>query len=313
MPEIANHSVNASDQIAHNVGPAHLDITYRRSGKNDAPPVFLIMGGGAQLIHWPEPFCDDLVEAGLQVIRFDNRDAGLSTHIADAPPPDLPAVLAGDLRSVSYTMRDMAADTVALMDALGISAAHLVGASMGGQIAQIIATEFPHRVRSLVSMMSTTGDSSVGKVDPEVLRVVFGKPVGPTRDEHIQHRLMAMRTVGSTPAFPSDEAELTARIALAYDRDHDMTAFARQAIAAVATGDRTESLRRVSVPTLVIHGDADRMCDISGGRATAEAIPGSELVIIEGMGHGLPPGLRPRLASLISEFVWRIERQTDSD
>lgn len=307
MPEIANHLVDASDQLARNVGPVHIDIAYRRSCNTDAPPVLLIMGGAAQLIHWPDPFCDALVDAGLQVIRFDNRDAGLSTHIANAPPPDLPAVLAGDLSSASYTLNDMAADTVGLMDALGISTAHIVGASMGGQIAQIIATEFPHRVRSLVSMMSTTGNKSVGQVDPVVLREVFGKPVGTSREEVIQHRVMAMRTVGS-PEFPSDEAELTARCTLAYDRDHDLTALARQAVASVATGDRTERIRHISAPTLVIHGLNDRMCDVSGGRATAEAIPGAELVLIEGMGHSLAPGLRARLASLIADFVWRVER-----
>jgi pimeloyl-ACP methyl ester carboxylesterase len=309
MSQFSASVVNASDEMAHNVGPAHLDIAYRRSSNTDAPPLLLIMGGAAQLIHWPDPFCSALVDAGLQVIRFDNRDAGRSTHIANAPPPDLPAVLAGDFSSASYTLSDMAADTVGLMDALGISAAHIVGASMGGQIAQIIATEFPNRVRSLISMMSSTGSKSVGQVAPEVLREVFGKPVGPTREEHIAHRVMAMRTVGSTPEFPSDTAELTARIALAYDRDHDETALARQAVATVATGDRTEYIRRISAPTLVIHGLADRMCDVSGGRATAEAIPGAKLVLIEGMGHSLAPGLRPRLASLIADFVWRVERR----
>lgn len=306
MSEYANPVLSASDEIARNVGPARLDIVHRRCGSTDAPPVLLIMGGAAQLIHWPDPFCNALVDAGLQVIRFDNRDAGLSSHIADAPPPDLPAVLAGDFSSASYTLNDMAADTLGLMDALGITTAHIVGASMGGQIAQIIAAEFPQRVRSLISMMSTTGSKSVGQVHPEVLREVFGKPVGKSREEHIQHRVMAMRTVG-TPDFPSDEAELTARVALAYDRDHDETALARQAVATVATADRTERIRQISAPTLVIHGLADRMCDVSGGRATAEAIPGAELVLIEGMGHSLAPGLRPRLASLIADFVWRVE------
>lgn len=308
MSYSANNLVSAADAIAHNIGPAHLNIAYRRSGNPDAPNVLLIMGGAAQLIHWPEPFCDALVNAGLQIVRFDNRDAGLSTHIANAPQPDLPAVLAGDLISASYTLNDMAADTVGLMDALGFSTAHIVGASMGGQIAQIIAAEYPDRVRSLISMMSSTGNKSVGQVHPEILREVFGKPVGKSREEHIQHRVMAMRAVG-TPEFPSDEAELTARVALAYDRDHDDIALARQAIATVATGDRTERLRKISAPTLVIHGLADRMCDVSGGRATAKAIHGAELVLIESMGHSLAPGLRPRLASLIADFVWRVERR----
>ena len=294
------------DCKALNVGPAAIEITYQRLGNPQAPAVLLIMGGAAQLIHWPIPFCQALLDRGLQVIRFDNRDAGTSTHIAGAPPPDLPAVLKGDFASVSYTLSDMASDTVGLLDALGIASAHVVGASMGGQIAQTMAIEHPTRLRSLISMMSTTGNSSVGQTAPEVLREVFGGPQPVTREETIQHRVNAMLKLGS-PAYPSDETELRERCALAYDRDHDIVALARQAIATVASGDRTEGLRHLNVPALVVHGLADRMIDVSGGRATAEAIPGAELVLIEGMGHGLPPGLRLQLATHIAGFVWRVE------
>ena len=294
------------EQKALQVGPAGIDIAYQRAGNPHAPVVLLIMGGAAQLIHWPDAFCNALVDQGLQVIRFDNRDAGHSTHMTDAPLPDLPAVLSGDLSSASYRLSDMAADTVGLMDALGLETAHVVGASMGGQIGQTMAIEHPGRVRSLVSMMATTGNPSVGQTSPEVLRTVFGGPQPVTREEVIQHRVNAMMTVGS-PTYPSNQEELTARCALAYDRDHDTTALARQAIATVASGDRTERLRTVNVPALVIHGLADPMIDVSGGRATAEAIPGAELVLIEGMGHGLPPGLRLRLAGYIAGFVWRVE------
>jgi pimeloyl-ACP methyl ester carboxylesterase len=292
------------EQKALKVGPAGIDIAYQRVGDPNGPVVLLIMGGAAQMIHWPDAFCNALVDRGLQVIRFDNRDAGHSTHMTDAPPPDLRAVMAGDCASVSYTLSDMAADTVGLMDALGIEKAHVVGASMGGQIAQTMAIEHPGRVRSLVSMMATTGNPSVGQTSPEVLRAVFSGPQPVTREEVIQHRVKAMLTVGS-PGYPSNEEELTARAALAYDRDHDTTAIARQAIATVASGDRTERLRTLKVNTLVIHGLADPMIDVSGGRATAEAVPGAELVLIEGMGHGLPPGLRSRLAECITGFVWR--------
>lgn len=309
MPELINgFDFSIVEQKASNVGPARLDIAYQRLGDPDAPAVLLIMGVAAQSIAWPDSFCHALVGHGLQLIRFDNRDVGLSTHMKDAPQPDLPAALAGDFSSVSYTLSDMAADAVGLLDALGLASAHAVGASMGGAIGQTMAIEHSDRVRSLTSMMSTTGAASVGQVAPEVLREVFSGPPATTRDEVIQQTLRAFRAVGS-PGYPADETETAARAGRAYDRCFDPVGVARQAIASVASGDRTERLRRLSVPSLVIHGLADRMCDVSGGRATAEAIPGAELVLIEGMGHDLPPALRPQLADRIAEFIWRAERR----
>jgi pimeloyl-ACP methyl ester carboxylesterase len=295
------------DEKASKVGPAGIDIVYHRFGNPDAPVALLIMGVAAQSIHWPDAFCHALADHGLHVIRFDNRDAGLSTHMTEAPPPNLRAALIGDMSSASYTLSDMAADAVGLLDALGLRKAHIVGASMGGQIAQTMAIEHPDRVRSLTSMMSTTGNRSVGATSPEVLRELFSGPPPVTREEVIQQMLRAMRAVGS-PDYPSDEKEIAARAGRAYDRCYDPESSARQAVATVASGDRTDSLRHLNVPTLVIHGLADRMCDASGGRATAEAIPGAELVLIEGMGHDLPPGLRPQLAERIAQFVWRVER-----
>jgi pimeloyl-ACP methyl ester carboxylesterase len=294
------------DQNASKVGAARIDIAYQRLGNPDAPAVLLIMGLAAQSIHWPDAFCRALVDRGLQVIRFDNRDSGLSTHLTDAPPPNLPAALAGDLSSVSYTLSDMAADTVGLLGVLGLQKAHVVGASMGGAIAQTMAIEHPERVRSLTSIMSTTGNMSVGQPSPEVLREVFSGPPAVTREEVIQRMVRAFRAVGS-PGYPTDEKEVAARAGRAYDRSYDPIGVARQAIASVASGDRTERLRHLKVPTLVIHGLADRMCDVSGGRATAEAIPGAELALIEGMGHDLPSGLRSQLAERIAELVWRAE------
>jgi pimeloyl-ACP methyl ester carboxylesterase len=295
------------DGFASNVGPAGIDIAYQRLGNATAPVVLLIMGGGAQLVSWPDDFCTALVDHGLQIVRFDNRDAGLSTHMADAPTPDLSAVLAGDLSSASYTLSDMAADTVGLLDALGIEKAHLVGASMGGAIAQTVAIEYPARVRSLTSMMATTGDTSVGQASPEALRdMSIGRPVV-TRDDQIEQMLRAFRIIGS-PGYPMDEEEVAARTGRAFDRSHDPIGHARQAIASVASGDRTPRLRTLDVPALVIHGLADRLCDVSGGRATAQAIRGAELVEIDGMGHNLPPGLRPQLAARIAGFIWRVER-----
>jgi pimeloyl-ACP methyl ester carboxylesterase len=307
MPELVNRNdASIVDATASKVGPAGLDIAYQRLGNTGAPAVLLIMGVAAQSIHWPDAFCGALVDRGLQIIRFDNRDAGLSTHLTDAPTPNLPAVLAGDLSSVSYTLSDMAADAAGLLDALGIEKAHVVGASMGGQIAQTMAIEHPERVLSLTSMMSSTGNMSVGQPSPDVLREVFSGRPAVTRDEVIQQSVRAFRAVGS-PGFPNDENEIAARAGRAYDRCHDPVGTARQAVATVASGDRTERLRKLNLPTLVIHGLADRMCDVSGGRATAEAIPGAEIVLIEGMGHDLAPGLRPQLATRIADFVWRVE------
>ena len=307
MSELVNgFDASIAEEMASKVGPAKIDIAYQRLGNSDAPVVLLIMGIAAQSIAWPDAFCHALVDRGLHVVRFDNRDVGLSTHLTDAPPPDLPAALAGDLSSVSYTLSDMAADAVGLLDVLGFEKAHVVGASMGGAIAQTMAIEHPHRSRSLTSMMSTTGNMSVGQPSPDVLRELFSGPRAVTRGEVIQQTLRVFRAVGS-PGYPNDENEVAARAGRAYDRSYDPIGVARQAIASVASGDRTESLRHLDVPTLVIHGLADRMCDVSGGRATAEAIPGTELVLIGGMGHDLPPGLRSQLAARIAEFVWRAE------
>jgi len=248
MAELVNgFDASIVDRKASKVGPAGIDVAYQRLGNPDAPVVLLIMGIAAQSIHWPDAFCHALVDGGLQVIRFDNRDSGLSTHLTDAPPPDLPAALAGDLSSVSYTLSDMAADAVGLLDALGFEKAHAVGASMGGAIAQTMAIEHPDRVHSLTSMMSTTGNMSVGQPSPEVLRDVFGGPPAVTRDEVIQRMLRAIRAVGS-PGYPTDEKEAAARTARAYDRCYDPVGTARQAVATVASGDRTERLRHLEVP-----------------------------------------------------------------
>jgi pimeloyl-ACP methyl ester carboxylesterase len=307
MPELTRDSETITEQIAHKVGPAEIDIAYQRIGNPNAPAVLLIMGVASQYLHWPESFCRELVQHGLQVIRFDNRDAGLSTHMTAAPAPDLPAALAGDYSSASYTLTDMAADAVGLLDVLGIRKAHVVGASMGGQIAQVMATNHPDRVLSLVSMMSTTGSRTIGHTSPVALRELFSGPPATTRDEYIQLFLRASRIVGS-PDYPTDESEVAANAGRAFDRSYDLLGTTRQAVATVASGDRTEQLRKLQVPALVIHGLADRMCDVSGGRATAEAIPNAELVIIEGLGHNLPPGLRSRLANQIAKFISRVER-----
>lgn len=291
-----------NEQIAKNVGPAHLEIAWEQRGNPKHPTVLLVMGLANQLVHWPLGFLQALVDRDLHVVRFDNRDSGRSSHMVDAPSPDLPAALKGDLSSASYTLSDMAADAVGLLDVLGIDAAHVVGASMGGGIAQTIAIEHPARVLSLATMMFTTGDPSVGQVHPATAQALFSGPLGRTREEFISSAVRRYEVVGS-PKYPTDPALVAELAGLAYDRDHDEVALARQAVATVASGDRTQRLRSLKVPTLVVHGLADTLCDPSGGRATAAAIPGAELVLIEGMGHNLPPGVWERIADLIAANV----------
>ena len=286
-------------EIASNVGPAHLEIAYERLGPPDAPPVLLVMGLGAQLIGWPDGLCDALVRHGLHVIRFDNRDAGQSTHLSGTP--SFAAALAGDFSSAAYDLRDMASDTVGLLDALGLPGAHVVGASMGGFIAQMVAIEHPQRVRSLTSIMSTTGDPAVGQPHPEIAGL-FAGGAPTTRAQAIDRAVQAARVIGS-PAYPPDLELAAERAGLAFDRAFDPPAMVRQAVAVLASGDRTARLHEVRVPALVIHGAADPLVDVSGGHATAAAIHGAELVIVDGMGHDLPRALWPELATRIAGVI----------
>jgi pimeloyl-ACP methyl ester carboxylesterase len=301
-----------NEQIAKNVGPAKLDIAWEGRGDPKHPTLLLVMGLANQLVHWPLGFLQALVVRGLRVVRFDNRDAGRSTHRDGAPPPDFAAALKGDLSSASYTLSDMAADAVGLLDALGIPSAHVAGASMGGGIAQTMALEHPTRVRSLTTMMWTTGDPSVGQLHPSTAQVVFGSPLPRTRGEFIRSMVERTAAVGS-PEYPLDLSALAETVGLAFDRGHDEVAIARQGLAVIASGDRTERLRTLDVPTLVLHGLADTMCDPSGGRATAAAIPGAELVLIEGMGHNLPPALWNEIADHIVTVVRKGEARAGAN
>ncbi|AWC24842.1 MULTISPECIES: alpha/beta fold hydrolase [Hyphomicrobiales] len=292
-----------NEQIAKAVGPAHIDIAYEQRGNAGDPAVLLIMGLAGQLVHWPTRFLDELVSRGFHVIRFDNRDSGHSTHLHDAPKPDLAAAFAGDLSSVSYTLSDMAADAVGLLDFLGIEAAHVVGASMGAAIAQTMAIEHPARVRTLTSMMFSTGGKGVGLMHPEA-QALFTDSPPTTREEAIEQAIRRAPKVRS-PAYPTPPQEIANITGQAWDRDHDILATARQSVATVASGDRTEMLRGVAVPTLVIHGTKDTICDVSGGQATAAAIPGAELVLFEGMAHDFPAALAGRIADCIAATVQR--------
>lgn len=297
------------EQEAFNVGPSKIKMVYQRFGESALPPVFLIMGGGAQMINWPEGFCMELARRGLHPIRFDNRDAGLSTHFTDAPVPDFSAVQSGDFSTVAYTLSDMASDTVGLMDALGYDSVHLVGASMGGMIAQTVAIEYPERVRFLTSMMSTTGNNSVGQPDWAALADLGSPPSD--RQGYIEWQVRSLKVIGS-PKYALDEAYATENAGRAWDRDHDQTGMLRQAAAVLKSGDRTEKLRSLQVPALIIHGDSDKMVNVSGGRATAEAIPNAKLVIYEGMGHGLPKQLWTEFADQIANHIHRAEAMIGS-
>ena len=266
------------------------------------------MGLGAQMLAWPDQFCVTLAEHGLHVIRFDNRDIGLSSHMTDAPPPDVAAALRGRTASASYTLSDMAADTIGLMDALGLDGAHLVGASMGGMIAQTAAIEHPQRVRSLTAVMSSTGDQSVGRPTQAAMEALLSPPAR-TREEAVERTLEVVRVIGS-PGFDIDEPEIRRRTALAYDRSNDPVGVARQLVAIAASGDRTAALRSVDVPALVMHGAADPLIDAGGGRAIARAIPGAEFVALAGMGHDLPRALWGDITRRIAELVMRAEART---
>jgi pimeloyl-ACP methyl ester carboxylesterase len=294
-----------SVETATGVGPARIEIAYERFGEPGSTPVLLVMGVGTQMLGWPDPFCEALARHGLQPIRFDNRDIGLSSHMTGATLPDVAAAVAGDTSSASYTLSDMAADTVGLLDALGFDSAHLVGASMGGMIAQMAAIEHGDRVRSLTSIMSSTGATTVGRPTQSALRALLSPPAS-SREQAIERTVAIVRVIGS-PGFELDEPELRRRTGLAYDRAHDPLGVARQLVAIAASGDRTSALAAVIAPTLVVHGADDPLVDVSGGRATARAIPGAELVVYDGMGHDLPRPLWGEISRRIAAHVARAE------
>jgi pimeloyl-ACP methyl ester carboxylesterase len=236
---------------------------------------------------WPEPFCQAIADAGYHVVRFDNRDCGLST-ILDAPVPSFGDLLGGDTSGVPYLMSDLADDVAGLLDALGIDSAHIVGASMGGMIAQQFAIDHPQRLRTLCSIMSTTGAHDVGQPAPEVIGLLLS-PAATNRDEAVDSGQKMFETVGS-PAYPAPTADLRALIGEAYDRAFTPEGSGRQLACIVASPDRTAGLAGVTVPAAVIHGDSDKLVDVSGGRATAAAL-GVTPLIIPGAGHDLPEEL----------------------
>ena len=281
-----------------------ITLCYETFGDRSNPTALLIMGLGTQMLAWQEDFCRELAGRGLHVVRFDNRDIGRSTHVAGRPPTRAQLLLRSR-RAARYTLGDMADDTAGLLRELDLAPAHVIGASMGAMIAQMLAARHPRAVRSLVSIMSNTGSHRSGQPSLRVYPMFLRRPPR-GREAFIAHmeRLFAM--IGS-PGLPQDTEDLRAVATASYDRDHDPEGPGRQLAAIIASGNRTAELRRITAPTLVIHGTADRLVSPSGGRATARAIRGAELMTIEGMGHDLPRAAWPELIDAIAAHALRAD------
>jgi pimeloyl-ACP methyl ester carboxylesterase len=271
-----------------------IELEYETIGNPDDPALLLIMGFTAQLIAWDDAFCQLLADQGFHVIRFDNRDVGLSSRIEG--DVDLAALFGGSIDNVPYALDDMADDAAGLLDALGIERAHIVGASMGGMIAQLVAIRHPEKTLSLCSIMSTTGDPTVGQPTPEAMAALMA-PAATSRDAAIASGIATGRIL-SPVHF--DEAKAADRAGRSYDRAFDPKGVARQMAAIGTQADRTPALAAVKVPALVIHGRPDPLVTVSGGEATAKAIPGAELLVFDEMGHDNPEPLWPEIVGAIT-------------
>jgi pimeloyl-ACP methyl ester carboxylesterase len=287
----------ASGELTATVG--ELELCYESFGSATAPPLLLIMGLASQMLLWDDQFCEQLASRGFRVIRFDNRDVGRSSHLRGARIPSRWQLLRRSASGAAYALEEMAADSVGLLDVLKIRAAHIVGASMGGMIAQLVAINHPDRVLSLVSIMSTTGNPKVGKPQPKMMMRLMRKAQR-EREAYIADHIDTYRAIGSKQ-YEFEEEYKRERAARLFDRGIYPAGSARQLGAVASAPDRTEALAGVHAPTTVIHGDADPLVDVSGGRATAEAIPGARLVIFPGMGHDLPRALWPEIIDAIVE------------
>src|SRR3954452_4536396 len=290
------------------MAPANgIELCYQQMGDPDGEPLVLIMGLATQMIAWDEEFCGMLAERGYRVVRFDNRDIGRSGRVRAEGVPNVLDLLVGR-GEPAYRLRDMAADTVGLMDHLGIESAHVVGASMGGMIAQCTAIGYPERVRSLASIMSTTGSRRVGHPSYRTLGLLLGKPPR-EREAAIERVVKTFRTIGS-PGYPFEEERIREIAGRSFDRGHSEAGIARQLHAISASGDPPPALRDLDLPALVIHGKNDLLANPSGGRATAKAIPGARLKMIDGMGHDLPRALWPDFAEQIAANAARAPKGT---
>jgi pimeloyl-ACP methyl ester carboxylesterase len=280
-----------------------MELEYEVIGDAGAPPIVLAMGFAMQMVAWDDDFCAALAERGFRVVRFDNRDIGLSTHLLDLGVPDFMRAMMGDASVAPYTLGDMADDVAGLLDALDVRAAHVVGASMGGFMVQELTIRHPDRVLSLASIMSTTGARGIAQPTPEASAALLTPPPA-DRAAALERALGIWRVIGS-PDFTIDEARIRRRTERAWDRDHEATGVARQLAAILTSRDRTEDLGRVRAPTVVIHGAADPLIPVTGGQATAAAIPGARLVVVPGMGHDLPVGAWPTIIDAIVDNAAR--------
>lgn len=279
-----------------------IEIWYESIGDDADPPLLLVQGLGEQAIGWDDEFCEGFVDRGFRVIRFDNRDVGLSARV----PGDVDVAeevgrfLTGETPRPAYALEDMADDTAGLLRHLGIDAAHVVGTSMGGMIAQLVAINHGDLVRSLTSLMSNTGEAEYGQPHPEAL-ALFAQPVADTRDGVIENAIKAAQVIGSPDHI--DEDRVRHRAAARYDRAFDPDGFYRQAIAVLSAHSRAAQLAALATPTLVIHGTADKLVDPSGGKRTAELVPGASLELVEGMGHDLPVFFWSRVIELVTRHA----------
>jgi pimeloyl-ACP methyl ester carboxylesterase len=282
-----------------------IEIEYETAGNKDNPALLLVMGLGAQLTIWPDSLFRGLVERGFYVIRFDNRDTGLSTGFDSWGVPNIPAALQklmkGEKVDAPYHLNDMAADAIGLLDALGIQRAHMVGASMGGMIVQIIAAQHPERTRSMVSIYSTSGRPGLPAGKPEALAMLGSVPENDTREARVLHGMKLRRTIGS-PGYPTPEDELRGFVEKNVDRRWWPQGAARQYISVLASGDRVELLKTIKVPTLVLHGEEDPLLPVECGRDVARLVPGAEIETWPGWGHDFPKALVPKVVERITAF-----------
>jgi len=282
-----------------------IEIEYETAGDKSDPALLLVMGLGAQLTIWPDSFFEGLAKQGFHVIRFDNRDTGLSTDFGSAGVPDLLAALQkamkGEKIDAPYLLKDMAADAVGLLDALGIRRAHMVGASMGGMIVQIVAAQYPERTASMVSIMSTSGRRGLPQGRPEALAMLSAQPEGPSREHRVVHGLKLRHAIAGS-GYPIAEEELRRFVEKNVDRRWYPEGSARQYLSVLASGDRVEMLKAVKVPTLVLHGEDDPLLPVECGRDVAALVPGAEIQTWPGWGHDIPGGMIPALIERITTF-----------